>query len=515
MQRSRVAYYAVLTAGFVVIVTIVTALGGGTNPRPLFLCALFALCSSPILYADALNGRCAILIAFLTLYFLFYGAADVIGLLVPLPLNEAIASQGLLSAAEFAVLLGALLVTFGYRVALVLGTHSTRQAVSVDWHGFTAVCIGLLLWTAGLAATWFWSTKVVDYFGMSATLGPYEAIGVLIARMVQPLGLALLAYRWIVSRGRSLLLLIVLILVVEFALGFILDSKELSIRGLMMVLLAKYLISGRVRAKWLAAAALAMVVSVPVFQAYRAEVLQARTQTREHAAQDLGENIQTALDSRQLTDGGFITGSRSFLARISLKPTMELIIARVGRDVPFQDGATLMMVAQGFIPRLLWPDKPDSAVGQLFNREFGVSENPDTFISATHLGELYWNLGWPGLVVGMLAIGFLLGFVNSRFALSESMSMTRFLVIATTIYLLCLRFEGGIALTYTVWIRSLLLIAVLHLLFARVSTIRESSSPARAETEPKQPVSPGAGHALPTASELAARMRPSRIGPTG
>jgi hypothetical protein len=68
----------------------------------------------------------------------------------------------------------------------------------------------------------------------------------------------------------------------------------------------------------------------------------------------------------------------------------------------------------------------------------------------------------------MFLIGCLLGLINSRFALAEHKSVTRFLVLVTTIYLICLRFEGGIALQYTLWIRSLGLIMVLHWLFARM-----------------------------------------------
>jgi hypothetical protein len=66
----------------------------------------------------------------------------------------------------------------------------------------------------------------------------------------------------------------------------------------------------------------------------------------------------------------------------------------------------------------------------------------------------------------MYLIGFFLGWINSRFALSEARSLTRFLVLVTTIYLPCMRFEGNIAMEYIVWMRSLAMVAVLHLIFA-------------------------------------------------
>ncbi len=149
-----------------------------------------------------------------------------------------------------------------------------------------------------------------------------------------------------------------------------------------------------------------------------------------------------------------------------MKPAIELIEKRVGDDIAYRGGDTIALLAGAFVPRFVWKDKPDAAVGQLFNREFKLSLDRNTYASVTHLGELYWNFGWLGVLLGAPIIGVILGTFGGRFALSDHRSLTRFLIVSTTLYLLAARFESGIAMTYTVWIRSVLAILVLHLFFA-------------------------------------------------
>jgi hypothetical protein len=212
-----------------------------------------------------------------------------------------------------------------------------------------------------------------------------------------------------------------------------------------------------------------------VYQAYRAEIIMARGESRADAAKNIIRSLSIALASKEKvnTGSGGTERAQTFLERASLKGNLELILQRVGSSVEYQRGGTLWQFFTFFIPRVVWPDKPDSSAGQLFNREFHISEDERTYISPTHLGELYWNFGWPGVFLGMPMIGFLLGFVSSRCDLRNRRSITRLLVLVATIYAGCVRFEGSIALEYIVWIRTLMVIGLLHLIFAR------SNSPIR------------------------------------
>jgi len=69
----------------------------------------------------------------------------------------------------------------------------------------------------------------------------------------------------------------------------------------------------------------------------------------------------------------------------------------------YQMGATMQYATYAFIPRVLWPGKPNVSQGDWFNRYVGAA--PGTSLGITAVGELYWNFGVPGVVVGMFLLG--------------------------------------------------------------------------------------------------------------
>jgi uncharacterized membrane protein len=131
--------------------------------------------------------------------------------------------------------------------------------------------------------------------------------------------------------------------------------------------------------------------------------------------------------------------------------------------------------------------------GQLFNKAFHITDSDDVYISPSHLGELYWNYGWAGVLFGMPLIGFICGWVGARFNLAEFTTVTRVLVTVITIKLLIVGFEGSIADIYVVWLRSLAGIGILHLAFARVPVGSRLLRSAMSQSEPvpeKRPEAP-------------------------
>jgi hypothetical protein len=75
-------------------------------------------------------------------------------------------------------------------------------------------------------------------------------------------------------------------------------------------------------------------------------------------------------------------------------------------------GETMQYASYAFIPRLLWPDKPTVTRGTWFSTRLGLFESEaeaTTSIGMTAVGELYWNFGTLGVIIGMFAIGCFLG----------------------------------------------------------------------------------------------------------
>jgi hypothetical protein len=60
----------------------------------------------------------------------------------------------------------------------------------------------------------------------------------------------------------------------------------------------------------------------------------------------------------------------------------------------------------GFIPRLLWPDKPSWDPAGWFS-DFLAGNTHIKSATALHIApELYWMYGWPGTFFGLLLLGF-------------------------------------------------------------------------------------------------------------
>ena len=431
----------------------------------LYLFLLCLLCSSPLLVCDRFNGLYSILIVFTPLYFMFYGMGDLVAYVPGMSLYRTHPPDELFTEGELAILLGAACLIAGYLLVAFTSSKPLSRGITRDWPVRTIVILGLIFWASGLWATWIWQFRFADTRISTMQESNMGALLTLF-RMLQPVGSTLLSYAYLKTGRTSLLCLLVTLMVIELPFGLIADSKELAIRTGMIFIFAKWLYDGSVPSRWLIIAAVTIVTIFPIFQAYRYEVLQARSNSREKAIQNLSRSLELAFDS---SSGGkeheLKQGVRAFSGRIDLKGNMETIVHKTGHDVPFQNGHTISLLSYALIPRLVLPDKPDSSVGQIFNRAFHVSLDPDTYISATHLGELFWNYGWTGVIIGMLAIGGIMGTVSCGTALADHKSVTRLLLMISTVYLLGLRFEGGIAMQYTQWIRSLCLIAVLHLFF--------------------------------------------------
>jgi hypothetical protein len=77
-------------------------------------------------------------------------------------------------------------------------------------------------------------------------------------------------------------------------------------------------------------------------------------------------------------------------------------------------GETMKYAGYAFVPRVLWPDKPTVTRGAWFSSYLGLYDteaDATTAIGMTAAGELYWNFGIIGVLVGMIAIGCALGFL--------------------------------------------------------------------------------------------------------
>jgi hypothetical protein len=467
---NRFALYAAVNLAFLIVVGIAYAIGGSPNPRILYLILVFALCSTPIIDLDGLNGRYALLGISLFAYFIMYGIGD-LGALMHGPATEQ--SGAILSVPETVILVGGAMLVLSYRLVVLVSSPIGRASTPRDWSMRSIVLVGFLMWAIGTYGTYQWYVHIVTDTTNEAvrkglqSRGAYDISAYILAQMMQPFGILLIAYAWRVFRFPALLAPVLGIVVFQVFLGFVADIKGLAMLGGILVIVTIVLVDARVPKLWLAGAVTYAILVFPIFQAYRTEIHGNRGIARTTVVENFGKTLDLALSAEDRVNSGRHR-AQTLLERSSLRASVQMIVEKTGNGVPYQHGYTLTPLIATFIPKIIWSGKPDVPTGQIVNKEFHVTEGEDVYISPSHLGELYWNFGWAGVLAGMACIGGLLGFVGSRFNLGEAKTVTRLLVTVVTIKQVVIGFEGVIAASYVVWFRSLAGIGLLHLIFARV-----------------------------------------------
>lgn len=480
-----VALYGIANASFAVVLAVGAALGSTQSASLIYLVLLFMISSSPILNLRRFNDRYALLALFSFVYFFYFGLFDVIRLYS----DASTGGSGLLSATEVVILVGGVLAQIGYRVA-ARGERAQPRQPAADWPERTLVLGGCVFWCV---ATWFaWQLRVevlpsaINTSGLER-LSSLATTGLMLANILQPLAIAILAYAQCRYRRAYMLPLLVGVVLFQMVFGFVIDIKAETLIGVVLVILTKVLVDGRLPKSWLVATLVFVAVAFPAMQANR--MLRAQYGwERADVVQHLPEVAKEAFAQSEEVRTGPVRAQTVF-ERLSLKGSVEMIVTRTGNDVPFQRGYTLQPLYTAFVPRLIWPSKPDIQTGRLVNTEFSVSRQALTYISPSHLGELYWNFGWPGVIAGMTAIGLLLGFIGKHADMSQAPTMTRLLVMALTFRTLIVGFEGVINVSYVTWMRAFAAIMILHLLFARRHSIDEShdSQPDKGRSAPLYP----------------------------
>lgn len=131
------------------------------------------------------------------------------------------------------------------------------------------------------------------------------------------------------------------------------------------------------------------------------------------------EGTEDWLDALATTWGGDIDTSRNTEASIDRFNDLSSVaraIEYTGRRVPYNHGEQWKLMPLSFVPRVLYPEKPDFTVefNDRFNLAFGIkterSMRNSTFLFPV-IADGYWNFGWLGVTIVGAVVGFYWGLI--------------------------------------------------------------------------------------------------------
>jgi len=105
------------------------------------------------------------------------------------------------------------------------------------------------------------------------------------------------------------------------------------------------------------------------------------------------------------------------LFRVAHLDALSRIIELTPSSVPYWNGETYLPLFTKFIPRFLWPEKPEERLGQEFGHRYGILDQTDsvTSVNLPWISEMYANFGPTGVILGMALVGVLLRYLEMKF----------------------------------------------------------------------------------------------------
>jgi hypothetical protein len=172
---------------------------------------------------------------------------------------------------------------------------------------------------------------------------------------------------------------------------------------------------------------------------------------------------------------------RTFFARMAVLTSTAAVLRDVGRTVDYRYGESLVLTPISlFIPRILWPEKPLISRGREFGETFHLVAPTDrqTQIAPTATGELYWNFGTGGVLIGFFLLGGMYRWIFEKYGRWGEGSGS----VRTAFYLALLwqamHFDGNMAVLLAGWAKTLLLGGVVVFAMERLGLLQAAPAAA-------------------------------------
>jgi hypothetical protein len=228
--------------------------------------------------------------------------------------------------------------------------------------------------------------------------------------------------------------------------NFFTGSKELFLMPAAIIAAVHMIVTRRLRMWWIVAAFFVLTVLYPITRAYRDYAWEwghnlTAVQVIANPGRVLNELAGVASNAFSLEyvqSGMLVT-----VGRIDTLGMLSTVVRDAGTVVPFQHGRTLAFIPMSFVPRLLWPGKPIFETAQWITDNFGAGPHIRSATASTWMGELFFNFGWSGLLIGMGLIGIYFRFLQDYFLRLDA-TIPALLAGVVTIFTLAVTLEADL-----------------------------------------------------------------------
>jgi hypothetical protein len=365
--------------------------------------------------------------------------------------------------AAFVCLLGYAAFLAGYYVPW-LGRHTQRKAREVPTTVWVVILPGIVGFVGAMAAAALaWATWA------DVSLASYvSSLGQLLPLYYFAWGLAwLFVFSPRTTRKQRLVLLGLFVPASMIIITAQLEDKSGMLMLAVVPLMALWYTRRKLPWKTLVAIGLLLVFVVfPVGNTIR--LVDARLDTASRV--QITSRMISEWDSAHYMDATLYAVKK----RLALINSVAVVIRDVPRWVPYAHGETLFFpLFAYFVPRMLWPDKPQHTLGREFGVTFRVVNMVDekTSIASTVTGELLWNFDLPGVLIGMALWGFGMRALYRRYGESTEPDPMRHAVHMVALVQF-LHFGGGIAADCVGVARTLLLLEAYRWMARRTGLVR-------------------------------------------
>src|SRR3989338_1020529 len=126
-----------------------------------------------------------------------------------------------------------------------------------------------------------------------------------------------------------------------------------------------------------------------------------------------------------------ISEDTSTVNRLAHIATLGYVVKMTPASVPYWSGDSYRTLGTSFIPRALWPNKPQATIGQDFGHRYALIGPNDewTSINLPWLVEFYANFGALGVLVGMFFVGVFFRFLVQKLRVPASAPMEHVLAV--------------------------------------------------------------------------------------